>query len=108
MMTQHRDWHDRAVGLVQAVSDLAVPGHPGPGRKGTPHHRKVFKAYVADLTEAAEAAEAWWQALIETEEERTDSYDEAVENVRERHPGGPAAHKFVIAAVQSVAGLRQT
>jgi hypothetical protein len=99
-MTQQRNWHDKAVDLVRAVSDLAVPAHPGPGRKGTPPHRKLFKAYVAELAEAAESANAWWHALIEEEEERTDSYDEAVEYVRERHPGGPAAHKFVIAAVR--------
>jgi len=99
-MTQLRDWQERAVELVRAVTDLGVPEHPAPGSKGTPQHRKLFKAYVAELTEASDAAEGWWHSLIETEEERSDGHDEAVELVRERHPGGPVGHKFVMAAVR--------
>ena len=100
-MTQNRSWRDKVADLVNAVNDLEIPDRPTAGGNGTIEHQKSFDHYVSQLDEAAQSGRAWWQSLLEVEEERTDDPAEAADNVRERHPGGAVAHKFVIAAVRA-------
>jgi hypothetical protein len=99
-MAQQGDWRTRMMDLVNAVSDLGVPEHPAAGGRGTAGHQTVFRRYVDELEGASRTAHAWWQGLIDVEEERADGRDEALQNVLERHPGGAVSHKFVIAAVR--------
>jgi hypothetical protein len=101
-MVDQRKVYDRAIDMVAAVDDLQIPDQPPANGSGTAAHRALFDRYVEALDEARETASAWWEALIEVETERTNDRDEAIATVGERHPGGPVAHKFVIAA------LRQT
>jgi hypothetical protein len=96
-------WRANVGNLVNAVSDLNVPGHPTAGCEGTAGHHTIFARYVEQLTEAVETANAWWEGLIDVEQdERTGDRNEAIQNVQERHPGGRVAHRFVIAAVRQV------
>lgn len=99
-MVQQFNWRDRANELLGAVTDLGIPDHPPASQRGTPEHDALFQEYVGELTEAVESAEAWWRALVLVEEGRLGDRDEAEESVRERHPGGPSAHKFIIAAIR--------
>jgi hypothetical protein len=93
-------WRRKASDLIAAIDDLDVPGHPRRGSIGTPGHQRLFDDYLSLLEEAIETAKGWWEALVDVELERTGNKEEALDNVRQRHPGGPVSHKFVIAALR--------
>ncbi|MHC4469333.1 MAG: hypothetical protein ACYTDY_00755 [Planctomycetota bacterium] len=63
-------------------------------------HRVLFDEYVTELREVAEQANAWFQALVDVEEERTGDLAQAEMNVKERRPVGPVADGSVIAVVR--------
>ena len=94
------DWRDRAAMLIAAIDDLDLPNPPPRGSAGSSRHHALFRRYVGELREAVELAEAWWENLIDVEEERTGDRDEAVENVLERHPAGPVSHKPLIGVLR--------
>jgi hypothetical protein len=58
---------------------------------------RVFTAYVADLLEAKQAAEKWWESLMATESQRCGSMDAAVQVVRPRWPLKAVSHPYIIA-----------
>jgi hypothetical protein len=100
-MTNRPDWRERAENMTRAIEDLQVPGHPPRGGRGTPDHQRVFQRYEVQLHEAADAARAWWDMLIEVESERAFDREAAADTVQERHPGGSVSHKTVIAVIRS-------
>ncbi len=100
-MATTAEWNARVGAMLDAIQDVAPQGHPPRGGPGSAPHRGLFRQYVEALRQAKILADAWWQALIDTEEEdRTGDREQAVENVRMRRPVGPVAHGAVIAAIR--------
>ena len=62
-----------------------------------PDYRELQQAYIAELRDAKDVAEAWWQALVASE--LADSIEAATAEVRRRWPDGAASHPRVIAVV---------
>jgi hypothetical protein len=65
----------------------------------TPHER-LLEEYADSLRTAKDVAEEWWEALLASETSSTMDREEAVRNVQQRWPYGPAAHPRVLAVVR--------
>jgi hypothetical protein len=59
-------------------------------------HQKLLEEYVDSLRSAKEAADEWWEALLASETRKTKDREQALRNVKERWPYGPAAHPRVL------------
>jgi hypothetical protein len=95
-MTPSDGWRERVENLLQAVKDVAPPGHPSPqALKSSGPLQVLFTQYVRELRQAKTRVEEWWKDLIKAEETRTEDRAEALLNVEERHSEGLAAQGFV-------------
>jgi hypothetical protein len=94
------DWKDRAQSLLEAVRDVAPPGHPPGGAAGSAQHRALFEQYLKKLGRAKRSADQWWLGLIDTEVKHTRNRDRAIANVKERRPIGPVSHPEVTGTVR--------
>jgi len=65
----------------------------------TPHER-LLEEYAKALRAAKDAAEEWWKALLASETTKTGDREEALRNVEQRWPYGPAAHPRVLAVIR--------
>jgi hypothetical protein len=65
----------------------------------TPHQR-LLEEYADSLRAAKDAAEEWWEALLASETLKTKNREDAVRNVQQRWPYGPAAHPRVLAVIR--------
>jgi hypothetical protein len=63
-------------------------------------HQKLLEEYVDSLRSAKDAAEEWWEALLASETRKTMDREQAVLNVQQRWPYGPAAHPRVLAVIR--------
>jgi hypothetical protein len=59
-------------------------------------YQSLFRSYVAELSEAKDLADAWWNRLVEGEAHAADSPGAGEARARERWPFGPASHPYVI------------
>ncbi len=59
-------------------------------------HDELFDAYVAELREAVEQAERWWNELLAEESSRTFEASSGGSAVRERWPFGVVSHPRII------------
>src|SRR6266850_4211717 len=63
-------------------------------------HQELLEEYVGSLRAAKDAAEEWWEALLASETLKTLDREQAVLNVKQRWPYGPAAHPRVLAVIR--------
>lgn len=63
-------------------------------------HQELLEEYAESLRAAKEAAEEWWEALLSSETRKTRDREQAVRNVKQRWPYGPAAHPRVLAVIR--------
>lgn len=63
-------------------------------------HQKLFDEYVDSLRLAKDDAERWWEALITEEARQSKNSRQAIRNVKQRWPYGPAAHPRVLAVIR--------
>ena len=63
-------------------------------------HEKLLAEYADSLRGAKEAVDEWWEALLASETSKTKDREEAVRNIQERWPYGPAAHPRVLAVIR--------
>lgn len=63
-------------------------------------HQKLLEEYAESLRAAKKAAEKWWEALLAAETRKTQDPEQAVHNVEQRWPYGPAAHPRVLAVIR--------
>ena len=59
-------------------------------------YQTLFTSYVAELSDAKDSAEAWWNQLIKREARGAGSLEAAEARARERWPFGPTSHPYVI------------
>ena len=63
-------------------------------------HEKLLQEYADSLRVAKDAAEEWWEALLASETRKTGDREQALHNVQQRWPYGPAAHPLVLAVIR--------
>lgn len=95
------NWQRRAQALLDAAADVAPTALADPGyAAASAQHQQLFHQYLAELQRAKRGADLWWQALIDTEQQRTGDRAEALRRVRERRPLGPVIEPKVIGTVR--------
>ena len=65
----------------------------------TPHER-LLEEYAESLRAAKAAVEEWWEALLVAETSKAGNREQALHNIQERWPYGPAAHPRVLAVIR--------
>lgn len=63
-------------------------------------HQKLLEEYADSLRTAKDEAEEWWEALLASETRKTANREQALRNVEQRWPYGPAAHPRVLAVIR--------
>jgi len=60
-------------------------------------YQKLFLAYITDMRKSAEAANNWWDSVLEAEKAVHKTRAKAEESAGRRWPFGPSSHPFVLA-----------
>jgi hypothetical protein len=95
-------WKKKAQALVDAVRDVAPPGHPPAGRSkpAAGSHRALFDRYVKALRKAKAEADDWRDGIIKAARARGESQADAELYFKENYPIGTVAFGRVIEALR--------
>jgi len=95
-------WKKKAQALVDAIPDVAPPGHPPHGRsKSTAtSHQALFDRYVKALRKAKAEAEEWREDIISAARERGEDQQDAELTFKENYSVGTVAFGRVIAVLR--------
>lgn len=95
------NWRDRVDALLQAARDVHLVSRPAkPLKDISAPHRELFDRYVQDMRRAIRGADAWWDAMVRTQQSRGADSVQAQRAVRKLNPVGRVADRAVIATLR--------